>query len=103
MMEVGIDISSHTSNPVEKDLSEEWDYVITVCGGANKTCPAFTRKVKHRLHSGFDDPSHAVGTSKFIENEFRCVRNEIKTRFSQFYIEQIKGLQVPECLCGGKC
>ena len=32
MKEVGIDISHHTSDSVEKYLNEEWDYVITVCG-----------------------------------------------------------------------
>ncbi|MFW6203217.1 MAG: arsenate reductase ArsC, partial [Marinilabilia sp.] len=32
MKEVGIDISHHTSDPVEKYLGDEWDYVITVCG-----------------------------------------------------------------------
>lgn len=90
MKEVGIDISHHTSDSVEKYLGEEWDYVITVCGGANESCPAFLGKVKHRLHIGFDDPSHAVGTDEFIRSEFIRVRDEIKQRFYQFYIEQIK-------------
>ncbi|MFI3320742.1 MAG: arsenate reductase ArsC [Rikenellaceae bacterium] len=101
--EVGIDISSHTSDSVEKYLGEEWDYVITVCGGANESCPAFVGKVAHRLHIGFDDPSHAVGTPEFIESEFRRVRDEIKNRFYRFYIEDIKGLHIPKCSCGGKC
>ncbi len=35
MKELGIDISSHTSDSVDIYLNEEWDYVITVCGGAN--------------------------------------------------------------------
>ncbi len=91
MREAGIDISHHTSDPVEKYLSEEWDYVITVCGGANEACPAFFGKVKHRLHIGFDDPSHAVGSDDFIWSEFRRVRDEIKEDFYQFYIENIKG------------
>ena len=90
MKEAGIDISHHTSNSVEKYLHEEWDYVITVCGGANEECPAFFGKVKHRLHMGFDDPSHAVGTDEFIWNEFRRVRDEIKTMFYQFYLENLK-------------
>ena len=89
MREVGIDISHHTSDPVEKYLGEEWDYVITVCGGANEACPAFLGKVKHRLHIGFDDPSHAIGTEDFIRREFRRVRDEIKERFYKFYVEQI--------------
>lgn len=91
MAEIGIDISGHTSDQVDMYLGEEWDYVITVCGGANEACPAFFGKVKHRLHIGFDDPSHAVGTPEFIESEFRRVRDEIKEGFYQFYLEQIKG------------
>ena len=90
MKEAGIDISHHTSDSVEKYLHEEWDYVITVCGGANEECPAFFGKVKHRLHMRFDDPSHAVGTDEFIWNEFRRVRDEIKTMFYQFYLENLK-------------
>ena len=50
MRSSGIDISKHTSDSVDKYLGEEWDYVITVCGGANEACPAFIGKVKHRLH-----------------------------------------------------
>ena len=90
MKEIGIDISQHTSDPVEKYLGEEWDYVITVCGGANESCPAFFGKVKHRLHIGFDDPSHAVGSEKFIMSEFHRVRDEIKEEFYKLYINQLK-------------
>jgi len=89
MKEVGIDISNHTSDSVEKYIDEEWDYVITVCGGANEACPAFIGKVKHRLHIGFDDPSHAVGSDEFIWSEFRRVRDEIKKGFYSFYVENI--------------
>jgi len=92
MKEAGVDISNHTSDSVEKYLDEEWDYVITVCGGANESCPAFTGKVKHRLHIGFDDPSHAVGTDEFIWSEFLRVRDEIKDGFWKFYIENIKSV-----------
>ena len=90
MKEAGIDISHHTSDSVEKYLKDEWDYVITVCGGANEECPAFFGKVKHRLHMGFDDPSHAVGTEDFIRSEFIRVRDEIKEGFYKLYMDQIK-------------
>lgn len=89
MKEVGIDISHHTSDSVEKYLNDAWDYVITVCGGANEACPMFLGSVKHRLHIGFDDPSHAVGTDEFIWSEFRRVRDEIKTGFYSFYTQNI--------------
>lgn len=90
MAEIGIDISQHTSDSVDKYLNEEWDYVITVCGGANENCPAFMGKVYHRLHIGFDDPSHVTGTDEFIWSEFIRVRDEIKVEFYKFYKENIK-------------
>jgi len=89
MHEVGIDISNHSSDSVEKYLNEEWDYVITVCGGANETCPSFTGKVKNRIHMGFDDPSDSKGSPEFIKNEYRRVRDEIKNSFLIFYTKKI--------------
>lgn len=86
MQEVGIDISKHVPKDVKQYLNQEWDYVITVCGNANETCPTFSGKVKHRLHIGFDDPSEVVGTSTFIEHEFRRVRDEIRMQFYDFYL-----------------
>jgi len=90
MAEAGVDISQHTPKMVDQYLKDEWDYVITVCDHANETCPVFFGKVKHRLHMGFEDPSHMTGTDEFIWSEFRRVRNEIKEGFYKFYIEQIK-------------
>ena len=90
MSEVGIDISYHTPKMVDEYLNEEWDYVITVCDDANETCPAFFGKVKHRLHIGFEDPSHTTGTEDYIWSEFRRVRDEIKDAFLSFYVNQIK-------------
>lgn len=87
MKEVGVDISQHTSDSVDKYLNDEWDYVITVCGGAKETCPMFSGKVKHQLHIGFDDPSDAEGTPEFIQSEFIRVRNEIKKDFYDFYLK----------------
>jgi len=90
MKEVGIDISHHTSDPIDNYLNDEWDYVITVCGGANEACPAFMGKVKHRLHIGFDDPSHVEGSQEYIWSEFIRVRDEIKSSFYELYEEKIK-------------
>jgi len=90
MKEIGIDISQHTSDSVDKYLGEAWDYVITVCGGANENCPAFMGKVKHRLHIGFDDPTYATGTDEFVWSEYIRVRNEINDAFHQLYTNEIK-------------
>lgn len=85
MKEIGIDISHHTSDSVEKYLGDEWDYVITVCGGAKETCPNFAGKVKHRLHIGFDDPSETIGTNEEIYADFIRVRDQIKEAFYELY------------------
>lgn len=90
MRESGIDIGGHTPRMVDQYLKEEWDYVITVCDHANETCPLFTGKVKNRIHLGFEDPSHAVGTEDFIYSEFRRVRDQIKKAFYKLYIDEIK-------------
>jgi arsenate reductase (thioredoxin) len=85
MLEAGIDISSHQPKPVDAYLNDEWDYVITVCDNANETCPVFNGKVKHRLHIGFEDPSHKTGSEEFRINEFRRIRDEIKSGFYKLY------------------
>ena len=90
MQEKGIDITGHTPHNVAEYLNDSWDYVITVCGGANESCPTFIGNVKQRLHIGFDDPSDAVGSEEFIMSEFRRVRDEIKDRFEQFYNDNLK-------------
>ena len=90
MQEKGIDISGHTPHNVAEYLNDSWDYVITVCGGANESCPTFIGNVIQRLHIGFDDPSDAVGSEEFIMSEFRRVRDEIKDRFEQFYNDNLK-------------
>ena len=90
MGEMGIDLSSHTPKSVNQYIGQEWDYVITVCGGASESCPMFTGKVRNRLHIGFDDPSEATGTPEFINREFHRVRDEIKARFYDFYQNELK-------------
>ena len=90
MSETGIDLTNHTPKNVSLYLEHEWDYVITVCGGANKSCPMFTGKVKNRLHIGFDDPSEVTGTPEFINSEFHRVRDEIRMRFYDFYLQELK-------------
>ncbi len=90
MHEVGIDISTHKPKSVEIYLNDEWDYVITVCGGANETCPMFVGKVGKRLHIGFDDPSDEEASDEWIMSEFRRVRDEIMVSFNEFYEQFVK-------------
>lgn len=101
MKEVGIDISSHVPTHVNSYLHQEWDYVITVCGGAHESCPIFTGNVRHRLHIGFDDPATATGTDEQIIDKFRRIRDEIREKFAKFYLTEIQKKELTKCICGG--
>lgn len=104
MKDVGIDISKHKPVSVTEYLDKEWDFVITVCGGAKESCPLFLGKVGKRVHMGFDDPSHAEGTPAFIWSEIERVRDEIKERFLDFYTYVIQAPQPStNCECGSGC
>jgi arsenate reductase len=90
MKEIDIDISFHKTKLVDQFLGESFDYIITVCDHAKETCPYFTGKVAHRLHLGFDDPAEAIGTEEEVLQEFRRVRDEIRERFTEFYVTHLK-------------
>lgn len=87
MHEIGIDISFHTPTNVADYLDADWDYVITVCGNADETCPTFDGRVAHRLHIGFEDPAEATGTEEEILNRFRLIRDQIYRRMQLFLAE----------------
>ena len=56
---------------------KKFDFVITVCGHANETCPFFPGSLK-RLHQSFEDPASFKGKENEILSAFRRVRDEIK-------------------------
>lgn len=89
MKELGIDISHQIPEKVDKYINEEWDYVITVCGGARDECPYFNGKVKERIHMGYDDPAEKIGDEEEVLAEYRRVRDEIKAGFFQLYTKII--------------
>ncbi len=100
MAEAGIDISKNQPKSVVQFISESFDFVITVCGGANESCPTFTGKVANRWHIGFDDPAEATGTEEEVLQVFRRVRDEIAEGFGGFYKSQIKKEDRCGCCCG---
>lgn len=89
MAEDHIDISGHTSNNVDEYAGIDFDAVITVCDNANEACPFFPGKVE-RFHYNFPDPAKATGTPEEIINEFRRVRDMIKTYSADFVNQHIK-------------
>lgn len=80
MQEIGIDISNHTSKTTDELGNISFDFVITVCGHANETCPYFPARTTI-IHQGFEDPPRLAETATTEEEallHFRRVRDEIK-------------------------
>lgn len=81
MAEAGVDISGHKSKNVNDLMDVKFDVVVTVCGHANETCPAWLGKRTAIVHVGFDDPPQLAKTAKTQEEalaHYRRVRDEIR-------------------------
>ncbi len=86
MAEIGIDISGHRSKCLDVFLDSRFDYIITVCDNANRSCPVFPGTAKH-IHWSFDDPAEATGNEVEIAAEFRRVRDEIREKLERFALD----------------
>lgn len=78
MAEIGIDLNSHYSKHLNQFLSEQFEYVVTVCDNAKEACPYFPN-AKNRIHQSFTDPSQFTGTEEEILTAVAKVREEIKS------------------------
>ena len=84
MSEAGVDISSHTSKPVEACSPESLDLVVTVCDHAHENCPMFITQSPrtHVVHHGFGDPPKlTAGAASDGEAmpHYRRIRDEIRS------------------------
>ena len=81
MLEDGIDISGQRPKDLQEFLGHmAVRHLIIVCDGANESCPRIWPGVLNRLYWPFEDPAAFVGSSEATLNEFRRVRDEIKTK-----------------------
>ncbi len=76
LAQIGIDISHHTSEHIEKYIGQEFDLVVTVCDSAREACPFFPGAVR-TIHKAFTDPSSDGVTDEEKLAAFGRVRDEI--------------------------
>jgi arsenate reductase len=88
MAEIGVDISTNSSDHISQYDGQSFDYVITLCGDANDKCPLFFGGVK-RIHIGFDDPPKATGSEEEIIGVYRRVRDEIRQQLGGFFCQEL--------------
>ena len=77
MLELGYNLSDHTSNDINEYSGIDFDYLLSVCDNAKESCPMFNNTIKKNHHS-FHDPADASGNRSEILIVFRKVRDEIK-------------------------
>ncbi len=87
MQEDGIDLSHYTSNHIDEYLDIDFDFVLTVCDNAKERCPYFPSNAK-KFHYNFYDPAKAIGSEDEVLEQFRNVREQIKSYVKQFIEEQ---------------
>ncbi len=81
MAEAGVDISAQKSKTVDAVKDVPFDYVVTVCGHANETCPMWLTGKAKVVHVGFEDPPALARNAANEEEALNCyrkVRDEIK-------------------------
>jgi arsenate reductase len=94
MAEAGVDISKHYSKTPQDIGPVQFDYVVTVCGHANESCPIFPGKTKV-VHVGFEDPPKLTKDMPDGEGKlavYRRVRDEIR-KFVETLPEALTGPQ----------
>ncbi len=88
MKEAGVDISAQRSKSVQEVMHIEFDYVVTLCGDAQETCPVFPGRAEI-VHRGFDDPPRLAadaGSEEEALEHYRRVRDEIRA-----FVESLPG------------
>ena len=79
----GIDASGQYSKNVSEFKDVEFDYVITVCANAEKSCPVFIGAYE-KLHWPLEDPAKTQGSEEEVICAFRKTRDKLKTLISEF-------------------
>ncbi len=86
MKDIGINIENNRSKSVNEFNDLNFDYAVTVCERARESCPVFTG-AKKVIHKSFNDPSSTTGNSEEILEEFKSVRDQIKTWIEEEFIK----------------
>ena len=84
MQEIDLDISGNTPKSIKEFLGHKhFKYVIIVCSGADKECPAIFGAAE-RVVWPFNDPAAIEGTEQEILEGTRQIRNKIEEKIKEW-------------------
>jgi arsenate reductase (thioredoxin) len=87
MQEIGIDISDQSSDAINRELLNQIDLLITLCGDARESCPVVPAKVEKR-HWALEDPARAEGSELEVLEKFREIRDLIRAYVEELLLEK---------------
>ncbi len=89
LAEAGIDWSRARSKSVTEFLGEPWDYVVTVCDRARRSCPVIPGE-HESLHWDLEDPAEVEGTDEVKLGAFEATKRDLVIRLGSF-VEMARG------------
>jgi arsenate reductase len=96
MAEAVIDISRQTSDPIDPEILNKADLIVTLCGDARDKCPVTPPTIRCE-HWPLPDPAKAEGDEEEIMAVFRAVRDEIQERVKRL-LKNIPGRGLLRCI-----
>lgn len=94
MEELGIDIRGYHAKSLKESLGRlHFDYLITLCNRAERSCPRFLG-VGTRLSWPFTDPATFKGTEEERLAQFRKLRDDIE-HFIREWLGELPGADSP--------
>jgi len=83
MREVGIDVAGHRSKSVKEFEDQDFDYLITLCNVARKTC-SIRGRVAHQHRWDITDPADLQRRGVSDLQAFRNARDQVAARLEGF-------------------
>lgn len=88
MAEDSIDITVQTPKLIETFREQHFDYVISMCDEITSQLPDYIF-ADHLLEFHLPDPASFIGTEEAVLEEFRRIRELIKTRILKFIGQEL--------------
>jgi arsenate reductase len=91
MDEAGVSLSGQYSKSVTEYMGKiHFAYLITLCDGAEKSCPTTFPGITQRLHWAFEDPAAFEGSDEEKFAKFQEVRDQIERQIKSWLAEHRK-------------